>query len=163
NGASNGWVHIVLPLNPTQAGTDVEGLWFKKYQYQTTISGTVAYFVDNIQFDGGPVATPTLPLTLSRPVAGLECDNFGGSYDRDGLEALANTVTFVDTPYPSAYNITINAFPGVNYQGYSARVYWVPNAGAAEKEPDWNEPTLLMCDIYQQANGTANARSEERR
>jgi hypothetical protein len=36
-------------------------------------------------------------------------------------------------------------------------VYWVPNASANEKEPDWNEPNLLMCDIYRQANGTANA------
>jgi len=157
NGASNAWVHIVLPLNPTQAGTDVEGIWFKKYQFDTALSGTVAYFVDNIQFIGGPIQTPSLPLTLSKPVPGLECDNFGGSYDRDGLETLDTTVTFVDTPYPSSYNITINDFPGVNYQGYSARVYWVPNAGATEKEPDWNEPTLLMCDIYKQANGSANA------
>ncbi|HWX19902.1 MAG TPA: hypothetical protein VN578_08360 [Candidatus Binatia bacterium] len=157
NGASNGWVHIVLPMNPTSAGTDVEGLWFKKYQYQNTISGTVAYFIDNVQFDGGPILTPRLPMTLSTPMAGLECDNYGGSYDRDGLETVANTVTFVDTPYPSVYNVTIDRFPGVNYQGYSARVYWVPNAAATEKEPDWNEPTLLMCDIYRQANGTANA------
>jgi hypothetical protein len=36
-------------------------------------------------------------------------------------------------------------------------VYWVPNSVATEAEPDWNEPTLLMCDIYRQANGTANA------
>jgi hypothetical protein len=157
NGASNGWVHITLPMNPTQAGTDVEGLWWKKYQYQTAITGTVAYFVDNIQFDGGPIQTPSLPMTLSKPVAGLECDNYGGSYDRDGLSTLANTVSFTDTPYPSSYSITINAFPGVNYGGYSARVYWVPNASAVEKEPDWVEPTLLMCDIYKQANGTANA------
>jgi len=157
NGASNGWVHIVLPMNPNQAGTDVEGIWFKKYQFETAITGTVAYFVDNIQFDGGPIQTPSLPMTLTKPVSGLECDNYGGSYDRNGLETLANTLTFVDTPYPSVYNISLTAFPGVNYGGFSARVYWVPNPFASEKEPDWVEPTLLMCDIYQQANGTANA------
>jgi hypothetical protein len=117
----------------------------------------VAYFVDNIQFDGGPIATPSVPMTLSRPVAGLECDNYSGSYARNGLETLATTVTFVDTPYPSAYNITINEFPSANYGGFSARVYWVPNALATEPEPDWVEPTLLMCDIYQNGNGTANA------
>lgn len=157
NGASNGWVHIVLPMNPTSAGTDVEGLWFKKYQYDTAITGTVAYFVDNIQFDGGPIATPRVPMTLSKPTAGLECDNYGGSYDRDGLETVDNSLTFVDTPYPSSYTLTIDKFAGVNYQGYSARVYWVPNPFATEREPDWVEPTLLMCDIYEQANGTANA------
>jgi hypothetical protein len=157
NGASNGWVHVVLPMNPTLAGPDVEGIWFKKYQYQTAITGTVAYFIDNIQFDGGPVLTPALPMSLSTPAVGLECDNYGGSYDRNGLETVATTASFVDTPYPSSYSITINRFAGVNYQGYSARVYWVPNALATEKEPDWVEPTLLMCDIYKQPNGTANA------
>lgn len=157
NGASNGWVHIVLPMNPTSAGTDVEGIWFKKYQYDPTITGTAAYFVDNIQFDGGPIATPSIPMTLTKPTPGLECDNFGGSYDRDGLSTVDNTLTFVDTPYPSTYNLKINKFAGVNYQGYSARVYWVPNVAASEREPDWVESTLLMCDIYEQANGTANA------
>ena len=69
NGASNAWVHIVLPLNPTQAGTDVEGIWFKKYQFDTALSGTVAYFVDNIQFIGGPIQTPSFIFTDEWTVA----------------------------------------------------------------------------------------------
>jgi hypothetical protein len=120
--ASNGWVHIVCPIdNLAVADSQTIALFLKKYVGETTNSGTVAYWIDNVTFDGAVIPTkPNLPvLSIAKPVPGLQC-NFSGTagnadYDRETIATLNSTYSFVDAGSVT-YSMTIAAAPPDSHQ-----------------------------------------------
>ncbi len=156
--ATNGWVHMKIPINDTSAGIqDTVGLFFKKYNFTGSgVDGTAAFFIDNVVFDGGPVSIPQPTIAITQPLRGLHLLNAsGGLYDRESLETFFANYDFVDQGTPMSYNMNISSFPDKNHGGYVARLYLVPNGAATEPEPDWNEPALVLFEIARNANNTA--------
>jgi hypothetical protein len=153
--ASNGWVHIVCPIdNIVVADAQTFGLFFKKYVSETTNSGVAAYWVDNITFDGAPLPThPNLPvLSMAKPVPGLQC-NFTGTagnpdYDREMICTYSNDYSFVDAGSVT-YSMTIASAPT---SSSSALILFDQNN--AETEPDWVDPSVLVLAIQAQTGGS---------
>jgi hypothetical protein len=159
--ASNQWVHMSIPLNRTAPGIDQTiGLWLKKYNWGS-VSGTVAFYMDNVVFIGAPLEVPRPTLSISKPIRGLQCVSTGTGnnppYDRESIVTFGDTYTFVDQANPVSYNINIASMPPTNYAGYSTRIYWVPTGvgvpGTAP-EPDWVYPNVLFAEIQRTTNGS---------
>jgi len=157
--ASNGWVHMTIPIPASTPGIgSTIGLYFKKYSSGPNgpFSGTAAYWIDNVVFDGAKAIPPSPTMSISKPVPGLNIvNNSGGGYDRESLATYNFNYTWVNQPDPVTYAMNIAAFPGVKYSGYDARIYLIPNAAATEAEPDWVEQYLAMVSVSLSAGGQA--------
>ncbi|HSU56158.1 MAG TPA: hypothetical protein VLT36_19020, partial [Candidatus Dormibacteraeota bacterium] len=162
NAASNGWVHVRFPLNRTSPNIDQTiGLWLKKYNWGS-ISGQVAFFMDNVTFIGAPLEVPRPTLSISKPVRGLQCVSTGTgnnpSFDREELVTYSDTYTFVDQPDPVTYAINIGYMPPASYSGYGARIQLVSTGigvpGTAA-EPDWVYPNVLFMEIQRSGSGSS--------
>jgi hypothetical protein len=158
--ASNGWVHMIIPIPSNVANlNEIVGLYFKKWgsgngnQY----SGTAAYWIDNVVFDGGPLAIFRPTMSISEPVKGLNIvNNSGGGYDRESLLTFDSDFSWVDQSQPVTYSMDIADFPGPLYSGYNARIYLVPNPAALEAEPDWAESSMAMISVSLGGNNFAS-------
>jgi hypothetical protein len=164
NAASNGWVHMNIPIvKATSSDAGVYGLWLKKYEGTTGISGTAAYWIDNITFDGAVVPTgPNLPsLAISPVTPGLQA-NFHGTggnppYDREMMNTELNTYGFTDATGPCTYTITFgsvatNAAAGTSYGVLLWDPY--PNGNGLNTEPDWNDPDIFRIVFQPTTYGT---------
>lgn len=158
--ASNGWVHMSIPIIRTTAGIqDTVGLYFKKYGNTAVPSGAVAaFYIDNVKFIGAPLAIFRPTMSISEPVKGLNIvNNSGGGYDRESLLTFNTGFSWVDQSDPVTYSMKIAGFPGVQYAGYNARIYLVPSSSATESTPDWTESYLAMISISLNGSGQAVA------
>jgi len=152
--ASNGFVHVSLPLARTSyPGIDqVMGLWFKKY-YNGPL-GTVAYFIDNVTFDGGPpLPPPTITLSKQLGIKGLQDVATGSNpYSRQGLVAYNNNMAWVGQSGPVSYGLKILSYPGSSNPGFVTHIFLYPGSGT-EAEPDWNEANVVFLDIENNSSG----------
>lgn len=153
--ASNGWVHINQPIGRTLLpGIDqIMGLWFKKYY--NGVLGTMAFWIDNVQFDGGPILPPpTISLTQTHPSRGLKfVADTSGQYDRQNIITYDDNFSWVGngaTPYTYAVNLL--QMPGAANAGFVYHIFLVPGS-ATEASPDWNEPNVIYLDIENTGSG----------
>ena len=158
--ASNGWVHMTIAIPQSTANlNETIGLYFKKWGsgINGPLSGTAAYWLDNVVFDGGPVAIFRPTMSISEPVRGLNIvNNSGSGWDRESLLTFDTDFSWVNRSVPVTYSMNIAAFPGPQYSGYNARIYLVPNPAALEAEPDWTESSMAMISVALGTNNLAN-------
>jgi len=152
--ASNGWVHLSFPLNQATANIDqCIGLWLKKYNWNSAITGTVGFYIDNVNFIGAPIPQTGPPMVISKPVYGLQQVHVGGSYKREGVVTANSTYSFV-TQANMSYTMGISSLPADG--SLTARFLFVPlqapTVDGTAPEPDWVYPNVLMAAI--QRNGT---------
>jgi hypothetical protein len=153
--ASNGWVHIVCPIdNLAVADSQTIGVFLKKYVGESTNSGTVAYWVDNITFDGAVI--PSHPnqaaMSIAKPALGLQC-NFSGTagnadYDREAICTANSTYSFVDAGTVT-YSMTIAAAPPT---ATSSALIMLDQDGTLT-EPDWDDPAIIRFVIQEAGTG----------
>lgn len=163
--ATNGWVHVNFPLDVKHPNiSQTIGIWLKKYVWDGGYdpNGTVAFYMDNIVFDGGPLAIPRPTMTISKPPrGGLNLVQSGqasnASYDREGLLTVDSDFSFVDSATPWTYSMNIISFPDTNHTGYAARIMLIPTSSGAESEPDWVEPNIMILNMAINAQGQAQA------
>ena len=159
--ASNGWVHMTIAIPSSTANlNETIGLYFKKWGsgINGPLSGTAAYWLDNIVFDGGPLAIFRPTMSISEPVQGLNIvNNSGSGWDRESLLTFDTDFSWVNQSDPVTYSMDIAAFPGPLYSGYNARIYLVPNPAALEAEPDWTEASMAMISVSLGGNNHASA------
>ncbi|HEU5070946.1 MAG TPA: hypothetical protein VFV96_11125 [Verrucomicrobiae bacterium] len=155
--AASGWVHMTIPINPTQSGIDPSvGIMFKKWlNNNSSITGThtANFWVDNVILEGtaGPPPPPTVK-PLARAVQGLNvfASTQGNSYyDRQeimsrqtsGLSWIGNATA----GNPVTYSFTVTNFPTdpATY-GCIAYLFFSPNAGWNPSAPDWNNTNCAM-------------------
>jgi hypothetical protein len=152
--ASNGWVHMVIPITyATIEDSQVIGIWMKKY-YGGPDNGTVAFWVDNITYDGAviPTVKPQASLSLSKPVDGLQLNFDGyGPYDREGVATWDNSYSFVTASGPVTYSMTIGYAPPPAYPS-GLRIYLDPMSGTSSS-PDWNDANILSINLNNNATG----------
>lgn len=159
DGASNGWVHMVVPMPNTTAGIgQILGLWGKKYGKSGTnaYTGVAAYYIDNVVFDGGVVIPPSPKMTIQPAVKGLNALCAQGSADRESVSSFAQNLSWIGQTSPVTYTFNIAQFPSPAFAGFDARLYLVPNINATESDPDWVEPNLGLIQVYLNGNGLAS-------
>ena len=157
--ASNGWVHMVVPISSTTPGIDqIIGLWLKKYGNGANgpIAGTAAYYIDNVVFDGSVIPQVGPQMSIKPAVKGLNALPANGPYDRESLTTYNTDFSWIQQTAPVTYSMNIAAFPSVAYAGFDARLYLVPNPNATESDPDYVEANLVMMQVYLNANGLAS-------
>lgn len=163
--ASNGWVHISIPINPSQANIDpAVGILFKKWLNQNwgladATTATANFWVDNVVLIGtaGPPPPPTVSAPV-KPTPGLNCfaSTKGNSfYDRQDVVLRQSTgLSWVGqaTPgNPVSYSFTISGYPNsVNCEAY---MFLVPNPAFVENAPDWNETNCAV--FFLQGNNSS--------
>ena len=98
------------------------------------------------------------PITISKPVYGLQQAHSTGGYKREGVVTAAANFSFVNSPQPMTYTMNIAYFPDDTRM--SANFMFVPlQAGSVlvdgtSAEPNWAYPNIL-CAIIQR-NGTGS-------
>jgi len=173
--ASNGWVHVSFPIDPSIAGIGaIQGVDFEKWNanYTSIVSNGVAsptgfpfakFWVDNIVLKGtaGPPPPPTVQ-PLAKTAKGLNVIyGSSGQYDRHEARLQADTgkmwVGNATPANPVTYSFTINSYPDTadaNTSGCESYLFIIPNPAAHDNAPDWNETNVVVCYIQQ---GLTNA------
>jgi hypothetical protein len=160
--ASNSWQHISCPIIPADLAPAAEqtiGLYFKKYYNGSAGTGTVAFWVDNVTFDGGVIPKPTAQypsLSLAPTVPGVQIQFTGGTsgnaeYDREHLATSVGTYSFVGAPSPVTYSVTYASIPPTLPPATYACVDFDPTEGTTAEE-DWDDPTLFRIQIVRSTN-----------
>ncbi len=157
NAASNGWVHVNVPIPITIGASSATsgGIAFKKYAGSAAF-GTVAFWIDNIQLDKADVPTP--PPTMSGPVpakTGLNLTAVTGPYNRENIQTIATTnETWIGKGAAGAtYSFTIaqgvDGSAGAQFQNH----IFLCSAPGTESSPDWNEPNVIFMDLQSTTSG----------
>ncbi|HTV40576.1 MAG TPA: hypothetical protein VMF08_08375 [Candidatus Sulfotelmatobacter sp.] len=176
--ASNGWVSITLPIDPTLPNIDEDsagaftngasGIYLKKYINQPWgelgTNNVVYFWIGNIWFEGE--ATPPPPPILQLPgktTPGLNvfASTAGNTYfDRQEVALVAsNGVSWVGNATagnPVTYSFTINGFPQSPATANACEAYLMmaPNPAYYDNAIDWNETNCVIIWLQQATNGT---------
>ena len=162
--ASNGWVHMTIPINPLLSGIDgAGGIYFHKWiqnNWAIQNNQTANFWVDNVMFEG--TALPPPPPTVLAPVkpqSGLNVFvNPTGLYDRQSAELVqSNGLSWVSMATPAnpvSYSFTISGFPSdaATAYGIAAQMFLCPNPAANDNAPDWNETNIVVVSVQRTAN-----------
>lgn len=158
--ASNGWAHVNVPIPIGLLNLDqAVGIGIQKYT-GTGYSGTAAFWLDNIAFEGPGQAPP--PPTLSKlapPSAqGLNIYDDGNSGDRQSIETVVTTGNGLNYGWignePVTYSVNIAQGTPASYVGGQVHVMIMPGVGITELAPDWNEANAMVLFIERQADGS---------
>jgi len=152
--ASNGWVHIVIPINQAASQIDgVSGIVFHKWCADTwTLATPVSarFWVDNIVLKGtaAPPPPPKLsPLTKASRGLNVFASTEGNSYyDRQEAELMQSSgLSWVGQATPAnpvTYSFTIVGYP--NSENCEAYLFLAPNPTGNDSAPDWNETNCAI-------------------
>jgi hypothetical protein len=170
--ASNGWVHITIPINPTLPGlADKSGITFAKWigggtNTFTENIGTGKFWIDNVTLGGtaGPPPPPTISALNPAGTPGLQVIMGDSSqWQRDAIvtPATATSVLWAGNgATPVTYSFTISDFPdAANHEGFEAHLYLVnrdTTDGFNETYGgcDWNVPNIAIMSLFSLTNGT---------
>lgn len=163
---NEGWLHIVLPINPTAPKIEaINGIALKMWSGDgaSGFTGTATFWVDNIKLIARPsnVTNPPPTLTIEKPAPGLKiiASAPGSQYQRQSIRTVNPAYSWVGATEPVTYSMTINDFPGGNYSGFQAHLFLAPNSNIPtfENSPDWNQTNIIFLQIQNNADGSAYA------
>jgi len=147
NAASNGWVHLAWPINPTMPGLDqIKGVVFEKYNTDS-MNGTVGFWIDDLTMQAPPCSSCIPPVVMAvqpaRPGLNLFAAS-SGQYDRQNIRTAPGSGVYSwlgqgDNPVTYSFTVTDFAAATTNFQ---VHLFLIPNAGT-ESFPDWNEPAVI--------------------
>jgi len=156
--ASNGWVHITIPINASTPGLDGQsgitfGKWVNNYGGQMTAAiGTGKFWIDNITLGGTAGPPPPPRVSLKKATSGLNVVSSGtGQYDRQQIRTVDSNFNWVGATEPVTYEFTIKEGPGLGHNGFQAHIFLVPNSTDGASSIDWNVTNLVWLNI--QGNG----------
>lgn len=165
--ATNGWQRIHGSLSAIPAKTYNQVVVGLISNGGSSLTNTVAYWVDNVRLTAPSITFITNAPVMSiakAPPAGLTCiasapddawqrqmiRTTNSSYSWDTATARSNTTT---------YSISIAAFPGAAYSGFEAMMYLIPEAGMPngpdDASVDWDSSHVTYFTITGNADGTS--------
>jgi hypothetical protein len=159
--ATNGWQHIRGYFSGIPAGTYGEAVLGFISDGGSSLTNTVSYWIDNVQFTAPPSANtnrPTLNIAKAPP-AGLTCvcSQPGGTYQRQMISTVNSSYSWSTasaTGNTTTYSMNIAAFPGAEYAGFAAQMFLIPKAGMTgspiDDNIDWDSANVA--DFYVVAN-----------
>lgn len=161
--ATNGWVRLVQPIDPSASGISaVGGINFRIQSYDNYHNpiGTVKLWLDNLTMNVSPVQIPppTLQSPDGTPQPGLNlfsAPSNGDRYQRTSLLALNSSgTTWVGATAPVSYSVNIKSAPAV--AGYQTHLFLVTGTAPNETSPDYNQTNLIWLNIENDGLGGAN-------
>src|SRR5882724_6278331 len=166
--ATNGWVHIVQPIDPsTPSISSVSGLAFRIQTYNNNANpiGHVKFWMDNLKLVVSPVKIPppTIAPYLIKPVQGLNLLSStanGNEFQRTSFYFNThNGVGWLGSPTPVTYAVTTTNFPGGVYTNYQAHIFVTTGNSppSFETAPDYNETNVIFFDVHKNFDGTGSA------
>jgi hypothetical protein len=167
-GASNGWVHMSIPIDSLQPGIDgAGGICFLK-QLTNSISGpssdTALFWIDNIVFK----ATEVIPVPILKPprkpsLFGLHIFANTDSYlDRHQIALVeSNGLSWVGRATqlePVVYSFTVTNFPQDvdTYDAFEGYVFLSPHPGSFYSAADYYATNCIVLSLSQHGNGTSS-------
>lgn len=152
--ASNGWVHVNVPINPTTPGlTTAAGLGFKKWTGTPLLVGKGAFWVDNIKIEASPAPVVPPTLSLAKPEAGLNLTAVTGPYNRENIKTIQPQTWLGQGNTPVSYSFTVSkGVDGTGGAQFQTHIFLASNPGT-ETGPDWNEANCIFLDLESTTNG----------
>jgi hypothetical protein len=151
---NTGWVRISAPVR-APAG-EVHHLTIKLGQ--NALLGPVTYHIDNLTWTESSTPPPPPTMSIKPARAGLNLvAGTPGQYDRQSIRALDTSYSWVGASAPVSFAVTIADYPAASFSGFQTHVYLVPGTPGNEASPDWNQPTVAMLVILNNASGGATA------
>lgn len=155
--ADGNWHHLSLPIDPAMAGvSSADGIGF--YDYNTGVTGTMNYWVANVNLIARvvPVAPPT--VYLNKVVPGLlQFADATPNYNRDDVKTFTNgtpLVSWVGQPKPVVYTFKLTSFP--TNLGFNFNLCLSPDAPASQTypDPDWSATNAILLGISANGDGS---------
>jgi len=159
--ATNGWQHIQGYFSAIPAGSYSEAVLGFISDGGSSLTNTVSYWIDNVQFTAPPSVNtnrPSLSITKAPP-AGLTCicSQPGGTYQRQMISTVNGNYSWSTATAASnttTYSMNIAAFPGAKYAGFASQMFLIPQAGMTgspiDDNIDWDSANVA--DLYVVAN-----------
>ena len=148
---SGTWQHITQLLTP-----------FQNYNLNKmvvnfvgqTVTNTIVYLVDNIQFSLPTGPAPTLSLTPESASGGLTILTAGTAFSRENIRTVGTNFGWYGAGSPVTYSFTISGNPPEPYTNYQTHFWLVVNPPAASTTfPDYSAANVLRLDINNVAGG----------
>ncbi len=162
--ASNGWVHISVPIDHTLANiTAVPGICFDFNSYGGYPTNPFTFWLGNLvmTYSGTPPPPPT--ASLAKVVPGLtQFADVPPTYNRQDLRTDTSgtaNITWYNQSFPVTYSWTIASFPGAAYANFLAGLNLTPDPAASEiySDPDYSATNDILVGMVRNSDGTVTA------
>jgi hypothetical protein len=156
--ATNGWVHLSVPVDKTIA--NAAGIAFDYNNYGGYPTNNVTNYLDNVRLNLSPVKTPppTISSKFMPAVPGLNeiATQPNQQYNRYQVCSVADTgLGFVGQPSVT-YSWNLQSFPTNTGGSFQAHFMLIGgNPGPYDQAADYNFANVIFMTIQQSNNGTA--------
>jgi hypothetical protein len=159
--ASNGWVHLSVPVDKTLASVaNIPGIAFQIANYGGYPTNPFTFWLGNLVMTYSGAPPPPPKASISKVVPGLtqfadEAPTYNRQDLRTDLSGTAN-VTFYNQPGPVTYSWTIASFPGSAHSNFLAGFTLTPDPVASQtySDPDWSATNAIWVPMQNNADGT---------
>jgi hypothetical protein len=164
--ASNGWVHLSMPINHALGDqSHIGGIAFNYNNYSGYPTNDFVFWLGHLtmHYHPGQSNPPPKLLTFSKPVVGLNMTDTqvtGNNYNRYQVETATSTgYSFVGKPSVT-YSWDIKSFPTNSPNGFQQHFFIVNGntdgrPGPYDQAADWNLPNCIFITVQQDSNGFA--------
>jgi hypothetical protein len=163
--ASNGWVHLSVPIDHTLGGiTTIPGICFDYNSYGGYPTNTLVFWVGNLvmHYNGLPPPPPTVALKKVTSTGLAQFANAKPNYNRQDIYTYTNgasSLTWFGQPKPVKYSWTITSFPSATYSNFLSALTLTPDAASTVTyaDPDWSAANVVWVAMQNNADGTVTA------
>jgi hypothetical protein len=159
--ASNGWVHISVPVDHTLPGiTQVPGICFDFNNYGGYPTNLFTFWIGNLvmTYSGKPPPPPT--ASIVKVVPGLtQFADSAPTYNRQVLatdQSGTANVTWYNQSGPVTYSWKIASYPTSTYSNFLVGLNLMPELTNCS-DPDWTGSNDLWVAMENNADGTVTA------
>jgi hypothetical protein len=164
--ASNGWVHLSVPIDHTIANvTDIPGIAFGYNNYGGYPTNPFTFWLGNLvmHYTGKPPPPPTVSLEKITAKGLTQFADKLPNYNRQDIATSSTNgtanVTWYGQPNKVTYSWTISSFPPASYSNFLSGFSLTPDAVASQNysDPDWSASNDLWIAMQNNADGTVTA------
>jgi hypothetical protein len=163
--ASNGWVHMSVPIDHTKDGeTDTPAIVFDFNSYSGYPQFATTQWIDNVAIHITPGPPPPPPTgSLDPVVPGLtQFADKTPSYNRQDIRSDTNgtaDLTWYGRTKPVKYSFTIADWPKPGHGGFQVAMPITPDPASSQvySDPDWSATNVIWFNINAQNDGSVFA------
>ena len=161
--ASNGWVHLSVPIDHTIANvSNIPGIAFGYNNYNGYPQNFFTFWIGNIvmHYTGLPPPPPTVSLNKIAATGLAQFADAKPSYNRQDVrtdQSGTANLTWYGQPKPVTYSWTIASFPSGTHSNFLSGFTITPDAVASQNysDPDWSASNCVWIAMQNNADGTA--------
>ncbi len=169
--ATNGWAHmsendsnvfIAMALTINAATPNAAMGWgvaFDQNSYEGYPTNNMTFWIDNLVVQSASVPPPPPPppsllpdFQAAAPGLNLFAGGSTALNNRQDLETVAQTYSWVGAAGPVSYSFTITNYPVATNDQFQTQIFLVPNPDAAVA-PDYNDTNCIFIDMESTTSG----------